>query len=63
MIYYEVVEDVGDGYGATRRFQTQEEAEAYIEMVNNEGGECGCLNGVDKVDTDADDFYHKEEIE
>lgn len=58
MIYYEVVEDVGDGYAATRRFQTEREAEAYIEFVNNEESECVCLNGVDKIDTDSKHFYH-----
>lgn len=58
MIYYEVVEDIGDGYATTRRFQTEMEAEAYIESVNNEDSDCACLNGVDKIDTDSKYFYH-----
>lgn len=58
MIYYEVVEDVGDGYAATRRFRTNKEAEEYIEFVNNEDSDCCCVNGVDKIDTDKPGFYH-----
>ncbi len=60
MIYYEVVEDIGDGYAANRRFRTNEEAEAYIELVNNEDSDCACLNGVDKIDTDSPDFFHED---
>ena len=52
MIYYEVVEDIGDGYAASRKFRTREEAEFYTE--ENEG----CMNGVDMIDTDAPNFYH-----
>lgn len=55
MIYYEVVEDVGDGYAASRKFRTRAEAEDYAD--NNEG----CMNGVDRIDTDSRDFYHVEE--
>lgn len=55
MIYYEVVEDVGDGYACSRKFRTRFEAEEYAD--NNEG----CMNGVDQIDTDAYDFYHQEE--
>ena len=55
MIYYEVVEDVGDGYAACNRFRTYEEAEAYAEKWE------GCMNGVTKIDTDAKDFYTTDE--
>lgn len=58
MIYYEVVEDVGDGYAATRRFRTEAEAKEYIEFINNEDDECVCLNGIDLIDTESGDFYH-----
>lgn len=51
MIYYEVVEDVGDGYATGNRFRTFDEAEAYAEKYE------GCMNGVSKIDTDALDFY------
>jgi hypothetical protein len=55
MIYFEVVEDVGDGYACSRKFRTREEAEDY-EAYNE-----GCMNGVDRIDTDASDFFHVEE--
>lgn len=55
MIYYEVVEDVGDGYARSRKFRTREEAEQYAD--DNEG----CMNGVDRIDTDSSDFYHVDE--
>lgn len=38
MIYYEVVEDIGDGYAYSRKFRTLEEAEAYVKEVNNGDG-------------------------
>lgn len=51
MIYFEVVEDIGDGYACSRKFRTREEAEQYAE--ENEG----CMNGVDRMDTDSADFF------
>lgn len=61
MIYYEVVEDVGDGYAANRRFRTMVEAEAYVEKVNDSNTDCACMNGVDTIDTDSPNFYHKDD--
>lgn len=55
MIYYEVVEDVGDGYAASRKFRTRDEAEQYTEEND------GCMNGVDRIDTDSADFYYEDE--
>lgn len=55
MIYWEVVEDVGDGYAVSRKFRNSWEADDYI--AANEG----CMNGVDCVDTEADDFFYVEE--
>jgi len=56
MIWYEVVEDLGDGSSATRRFRTFEEAEKY-ETENLEW----CYSGIDEVDTDSKWFFHKDE--
>jgi hypothetical protein len=53
MIWYEVVEDLGDGSSATRRFRTEEEAEEYL-SENEEY----CYSGVDKVDTDGKWFFY-----
>lgn len=55
MIYFEVVEDVGDGYAAARKFRTREEAEQYTLLWD------GCSNGVDRVDTDSADFFYEDE--
>ena len=55
MIYYEVVEDIGDGYACSRKFRNREEAEQYAD--DNDG----CMNGVDYIDTDSSDFYHVNE--
>lgn len=63
MIYYEVVEDIGDGYACSRKFRTLEEADAYVEEVNNGDGECTCMNGVDLIDTDSPYFYYEEDNE
>jgi hypothetical protein len=57
MIYYEVVEDVGDGYAASRKFRTYTEAENYAEKYE------GCMNGVTRIDTDASDFFYVEDEE
>ena len=57
MIYYEVVEDIGDGYDCSRKFRTRDEAEVYVDDHN------GCMNGVDMIDTDASDFFHEEDEE
>lgn len=51
MIYFEVVEDIGDGYAAARKFRTYKEAMQYAEK--NEG----CMNGVDEVDTEGAGFF------
>lgn len=56
MIWYEVVEDLGDGSSATRRFRTFEEAEKYEEENLNY-----CYSGIDEVDTDSKWFFHKDE--
>ena len=55
MIYYEVVEDIGDGYACSRKFRTREDAEEYADF--NEG----CMNGVDRIDTEAQGFYYEDE--
>lgn len=57
MIYYEVVEDIGDGYAAARKFRTEEEAELYAEQ--NEG----CMNGVNRINTESADFFDEVEEE
>ena len=57
MIYWEVVEDVGDGYAASRKFRTEEAAEKFADEND------GCMNGVDRINTDSNDFYYVEEDE
>lgn len=52
MIYFEVVEDIGDGYACSRKFRTYKEAKQYAEK--NEG----CMNGVDEVDTEGAGFFY-----
>lgn len=60
MIYYEVVVDVGDGYAASHKFRTYEEAEEYVEFVNNDDeSDCSCMNGIDTIDTDKPGFYYE----
>lgn len=62
MIYYEVVEDVGDGYAASRKFRTYKEAEEYIDSVNDDAeSDCSCMNGIDTIDTDQPGFYYESE--
>ncbi len=57
MIWYEVVEDLGDGSITTRRFRTFEEAEKY-ETENLEW----CYYGIDEVNTDDPNyFFYKED--
>lgn len=53
MVWYEVIEDLGDGSSATRRFKTWEEAEFYAEENIDY-----CPSGYDTVDTDSDYFWH-----
>jgi len=53
MIWFEVVEDLGDGSSATRRFKTEEEASRYV-TKNAEY----CYSGYDKVNTDSEWFWH-----
>ncbi|MND47885.1 hypothetical protein D3C80_387900 [compost metagenome] len=55
MIYYEVVEDIGDGYAASRKFRTSEEADKFCEENFSRR-----MNGVDRIDTESDDFFYKE---
>lgn len=55
MIWYEVVEDLGDGSSAARRFRTKEEAEEYVS--NNEDY---CYSGVEEVNTEDKWFFHNE---
>ena len=53
MVWYEVIEDMGDGSCATRRFKTWEEADFYLkENIDY------CYSGYDIVDTDSDYFWH-----
>lgn len=52
MIWYEVVEDLGDGSSATRRFKTEEEASLYVEKHEE-----WCRDGYYKVDTDSPYFW------
>lgn len=53
MVWYEVIEDLGDGSSATRRFKTWEEADFYLkENIDY------CYSGYDAVDTDSDYFWH-----
>lgn len=54
MKWYEVVEDLGDGSSATRRFETYSEAERYEERNDQY-----CYSGISEVDTESDWFYHK----
>lgn len=60
MIWWEVVEDMGDGTTYTRRFRTEEEATKYAEDPEN-ADYCmdGDGNGVRKVDTDSPHFFYK----
>ena len=53
MVWYEVIEDLGDGSSATRRFKTWEEAEFYVEENIDY-----CPSGYDTVDTDSDYFWY-----
>lgn len=55
MIYYEVIENHGDGsYGVTR-FKTMEQAKKYVEE-----NEDWCTDGWDKVDTESKYFFYDE---
>ncbi len=56
MIWYEVVEDLGDGSSTTRRFRTYEEACEYEEKNLDY-----CYSGVDEVDTDSKWFFYEED--
>lgn len=58
MIYFEVIEDLGDGSNATRRFKTREDAQKYVEQ-----NEEWCYDGFDIVDTDSPDFFDSVEEE
>ena len=53
MIWYEVIEDLGDGSCAVRRFKTWEEADFYLEENIDY-----CPSGYDTVDTDSNYFWH-----
>jgi hypothetical protein len=52
MVYYEVIEDLGDGSCATFRFRNKENADAFVE-ANEEW----CGDGVTKVDTESPFFF------
>ena len=52
MIWWEIIEDLGDGSSATRRFRTKEEALKY-ESLNEEY----CYSGIDEVDTESEWFF------
>lgn len=58
MIYFEVIEDLGDGSNATRRFKTREDAQKYVEQ-----NEEWCYDGFDIVDTDSPLFFDSVEEE
>lgn len=53
MVWYEVIEDLGDGSSATRRFKTWEEADLYVEENIDY-----CPSGYDTVDTDSNYFWY-----
>jgi hypothetical protein len=55
MKWFEVVEELGDGYYALRRFKTKEAAEAYVDK-----NEEWCQNGFYEVDTESKYFYFEE---
>lgn len=52
MKWFELVEDLGDGSNATRRFRTYEEAKAYESKYEDY-----CYSGIDEVDTESKYFY------
>jgi hypothetical protein len=56
MKWFEVIEDLGDGSNATRRFKTEAEAIRYVE-INEEW----CYDGYDQVDTDSSQFFDEVE--
>lgn len=53
MVWYEVIEDLGDGSSATRRFKTSEEADLYVEENIDY-----CHSGYDRIDTDSNYFWY-----
>ena len=53
MVWYEVVEDLGDGSSATRRFKTWEEADTYVESNIS-----FCPSGWDEVSTESKYFWY-----
>lgn len=53
MKWFEVIEDLGDGSSAIRRFRTEEGAELHI--ARNEDY---CYNGYKEVDTDSKFFFY-----
>jgi hypothetical protein len=53
MIWYEVVEDLGDGSSTSRRFKTKEAAEKYEQEYIDY-----CYSGISEVDTDSKWFWH-----
>ena len=56
MIWYEVIEDLGDGSVAARRFRTMEAAKAFVELEEE-----WCFEGAREVDTDSDFFYFEDD--
>lgn len=51
MIWYEVIEDCGDGYSAVRRFKTEEEADSYC------NDSAYCYNGWSRVNSESKWFF------
>ncbi len=55
MIWYEVIEDLGDGSSRVLRFRTEEKAEAF--QKNNEEW---CYSGVTKQNTEQPYFFYED---
>jgi len=57
MKFYEVVEDLGDGSSAIRRFKTSQEADTYCK----ENGEWfyNGYHGYREVDTESENFFYR----
>ncbi len=52
MIWYEVIEDMGDGSTVVRRFKTEAEASLYVEKNQD-----WCYDGYSEVDTESPYFW------
>lgn len=58
MIWYEVIEDLGDGSSATRRFKTREEAKEFLEWAEEQDWMNYVPDEIRTVDTDSEWFWH-----